>query len=338
MKPLTAQDWLEMLLLSAIWGASFLFLRIAAPQVGPIAVAAFRIAGAALVLLPLVLWRGQWQQLKGRWPTLMVACLLSCVLPFVGLSRAAQTLPAGPLSVLNATTPMWAAVVGWAFFGENMGWRRISGLLMGLVGVAWLAEHRTGGFNQALDPVAIALALGSTWMYAIAIHHSRHFLRGLAPVTVSAGILLCGTALLLGPALVLGPVPMGTGSATTTALHAPGTEGLLAAWSAVPTKVWAALGALAALCTGLAYALFYRLVERVGATRAVSVTFLIPPFAMLWSHLWLNEAINQDMLIGAGVVLLGTLLAALPTRSTRNGAESLAAIKPLETGSRKRAA
>jgi drug/metabolite transporter (DMT)-like permease len=338
MKPMSAQDWLEMLLLSAIWGASFLFLRMAAPQVGPVAVAAFRIAGAALVLLPLVLVRGQWQQFKGRWPTLMLACLLSCVLPFVGLSRAAQTLPAGPLSVLNATTPMWAAVVGWAFFGEAMGWRRISGLLLGLAGVAWLAEHRTGGLTQALDPVAMALALGSTWMYAIAIHHSRRFLHGMAPVTVSAGILLCGTALLLGPAIALGPMPMGAGSETTTALHAPSAEGLFAAWLAVPAQVWVALGALAALCTGLAYALFYRLVERVGATRAVSVTFLIPPFAMLWSHLWLNEAINADMLIGAGVVLLGTLLAALPTRTTRSASTNPAAIRSEETGSNKRAA
>jgi drug/metabolite transporter (DMT)-like permease len=140
-------DGLEMLLLSAIWGASFLFLRVAAPQVGPVAVAAFRIAGAALVLMPLVIWRGQWSMFKGRWPTLMAASLISCVLPFMGLSKAAQTLPAGPLSVLNATTPMWAAVLGWWLFQEPLGWRRAMGLLVGLLGVAWLADHRNGGLK-----------------------------------------------------------------------------------------------------------------------------------------------------------------------------------------------
>jgi drug/metabolite transporter (DMT)-like permease len=318
MKPMAVRDWLEMLLLAAVWGASFLFLRIAAPQVGPVAVAAFRITGAALVLLPSVLWRGQWRQFKGRWPTLVVACLLSCILPFVGLSRAAQTLPAGPLSVLNATTPMWAAVIGWACFGEAMGWRRICGLLLGLLGVTWLAKHRAGGLEQALDPAAVGLALGSTWMYAVAIHHSRHFLKGMAPVTVSAGILLCGGALTLVPALAMGPLPLHGPAGPSLTLHALAQESLLTAWLGVPARVWLSLAGLATACTGLAYALFYRLVDRIGATRAVSVTFLIPPFAMLWSHLWLDEAINLHMLLGAGVVLLGTLLAAKPSGSALN--------------------
>lgn len=314
MKPMSVGDWLEMLLLSAVWGASFLFLRMAAPQVGPVAVAAFRITGAALVLLPLVIWRGQWQHFSGRWGTLLVACLLSCVLPFVGLSRAAQTLPAGPLSVLNATTPMWVALLGWAFFGEPMGWRRVLGLSLGLAGVAWLAQHRSGGLSQPLDLTAVGMALGSTWLYALAIHHSRHFLKGLAPLAVSAGILLCGALLLFVPALAWGPQPS-SAAGEPPHLAAFASAAALQAWSEVPAQVWWALAALAALCTGLAYALFYRLIDRIGATRAVSVTFLIPPFAMLWSHLWLDEAVSVNMLVGAGVVLAGTLLTAMPAAS-----------------------
>lgn len=313
MKPMTVQDWLEMLLLSAIWGASFLFLRIAAPQVGPVAVAAFRITGAALILLPLVLWRGQWQQFKGRWPTLMVACMLSCVLPFVGLSRAAQTLPAGPLSVLNATTPMWAALIGSLFFEEAMGWRRIVGLLLGLAGVAWLAEHHGEGLGQALDLTAVGMALGSTCLYAIAIHHSRHQLKGMAPVTVSAGILFCGAALLLGPAIALGPLPLHAPTMPMAQPQVAHHVGFWASWLDVPAKVWWSLAGLATACTGWAYALFYRLIDRIGATRAVSVTFLIPPFAMLWSHIWLDESLNVHMIMGAGIVLVGTLLAAMPS-------------------------
>jgi drug/metabolite transporter (DMT)-like permease len=308
------QNGLEMLLLSAIWGASFLFLRVAAPHVGPVAVAAFRIAGAALVLMPLVIWRGHWGLFKGRWPTLMAASLISCVLPFMGLSKAAQTLPAGPLSVLNATTPMWAAVIGWWFFQEPLGWRRAMGLLLGLLGVAWLADHRNGGLDTSWDLWAIGMALGSTWLYAAAIHHSRRYLQGLPPLAVSAGILGCGALLLTGPALWLGPIPMSP-MLPIGADHAALPSGAAAVhhWQDVPASTWWALVALAVACTGAAYALFYRLLERVGATRAVSVTFLIPPFAMLWSHVWLNEPVDADMLLGAGVVLLGTMLAALPS-------------------------
>jgi drug/metabolite transporter (DMT)-like permease len=306
------QDALELLLLSAIWGASFLFLRVAAPQVGPIAVAAVRIVGAALVLLPLVVLRGQWRHFEGRWPTLFLASLLSCVLPFMGLSRAAQTLPAGPLSVLNATTPIWAAVMGWALFGEALGWRRTAGLALGLLGVAWLAQHRGDVLAEPLDLMAVGLALGSTGLYALAVHHSRHFLHGLPPLAVSAGILGCGALWMLGPALWVGPVPMGSHAGADLSIST------LSRWTMVSANVWGALLALAVACTGLAYALFYRLIERVGATRAVSVTFLIPPFAMLWSHLWLNEPVSLDMLLGAGMVLLGTLLATMPAPAPKS--------------------
>lgn len=312
MKRMGWQDGLELLLLSAIWGASFLFLRIAAPQIGPVAVAATRITGAALVLMPLLMWRGQWKLLQGRWPTLLVASLLSCVLPFMGLSRAAQTLPAGPLSVLNATTPIWAAMLGWVLFGEALGWRRAAGLLLGLLGVAWLAQHRGGGLTEPLDLMAVGLALACTGLYALAIHHSRHFLKGLPPLAVSAGILGCGALWMLGPALWVGPVPLagpagGDLSGTT-----------LSRWMNISGPVWWSLLALAVACTGLAYALFYRLVERVGTTRAVSVTFLIPPFAMLWSHLWLDESVSLDMLLGAGIVLMGTLLSTMPAPASKS--------------------
>jgi drug/metabolite transporter (DMT)-like permease len=306
MKGADWQDGMALLLLSAIWGASFLFLRVAAPEVGPVAVAAVRIVGAALVLMPLVIWRGQWRHFEGRWPTLFVASLLSCVLPFMGLSRAAQTLPAGPLSVLNATTPIWAAVMGWALFGEALGWRRAAGLVLGLLGVAWLAQHRGAGLSQPLDLMAVGLALGSTGLYALSVHHSRHFLHGLPPLAVSAGILGCGALWMLGPSLWVGPVPMGSHAGADL------TSSTLSRWMMVGAAVWWSLLALAVACTGLAYALFYRLIERVGATRAVSVTFLIPPFAMLWSHLWLNEPVSLHMLLGAGIVLLGTLLATMP--------------------------
>ncbi|TBO32854.1 DMT family transporter [Aquabacterium lacunae] len=297
---MSPRDALVFLLLAAIWGGSFLFLRLTAPALGPLAVAALRTTGAALVLLPLVLWQGQWRALQPVWRTVLVSAMLSCVLPFMGLSWAAQHLPAGPLSVLNATAPMWSALLAWAWRGESLGRAKALGLSLGFGGVMWLALHR-GADAASLDPLAVAVALGSTLMYALAVDHSKRHLPGLPPIALSAALMVCTAAALLGPALWWGPqatLPSPTGSPM------PGS-----AWAEVSLGVWAALAALATLCTGLAYVMFYGLIERIGPSTALNVVFLIPPFGMLWGWLWLDEAITLDMLLSAGVIVLGTFLA-----------------------------
>lgn len=299
-------DLATMLLLAAIWGASFLFLRVASPVVGPVGVAAIRVTGATLVLLPWVIWKGQFGALRQVWPTLLVAAVLSCVLPFMGLSRASQLLPAGPLSVLNATTPMWGALVGWWWNGEKLGRQRVAGLALGLVGVAWLAEQRSG-LGGAMHWQAIALALGATLMYAIAVHHSKKYLSGLPSMAVSAGMLGTAALILVGPALWIGPQPFHP--AASTPLR----------WSDVPWSVWACLSGLAVMCTGVAYAVFYRLIERIGASRAMTVTFLIPPFGMLWGALWLGEPITAPMMLCAGIIVLGTMLSTQSIPGWRQG-------------------
>ncbi len=291
------RDLLTMGLLGAIWGGSFLFLKIVAPALGPLAVAALRVTGAALVLVPIVAWQGQWRALRPVWPTVLVASLMSCVLPFIGLSWAAQRLPAGPLSILNATTPMWGALVAWLWTREPLGRLRLLGLLMGFGGVAWLALHRVPG-ELTLDPWSVAAALASTLMYAVAVHHSKRHLSGMPPLALSAGLLGGAASTLLWPALWIGPQPLDS-------VHTP------AEWSHVAWPVWTALGALSVFCTGWAYAIFYRLIERVGPSRALNVTFLIPPFGMLWGWLWLDEAITGTMLACAAVIVAGTFLSSL---------------------------
>jgi drug/metabolite transporter (DMT)-like permease len=289
------RDLLEMLALAALWGASFLFLRMAAPVVGPMAVAAFRVTGAALMLWPLLLWQGQARPLAGRWHVLLLSGVISCVLPFLGLSHAARTLPAGLLSILNATTPLWGALVGWLWLRERPGAATIVGLLMGLAGVAVLATDRTHIDSTAAHG-AVAIALASTLMYAIATHHTRRHLTTLAPLGVTTGCLSAAAVVLALPAWLIGPQPSAT-------LPSPSSV-----WAEVPQATWAALSGLAVLCTGVAYFLFYRLVARVGPTRAMTVTFLIPVFGMLWGWLFLSEEITWPMLASTTVILLGTLL------------------------------
>ncbi|MBI2734744.1 MAG: DMT family transporter, partial [Aquabacterium sp.] len=110
MKP---RDLIEMLFLAAVWGGSFLFLRVASPAIGPLGVAAFRVTGGAMLLLPLVVLHRETADLRRHVPQLVGAAVLSSILPFLGLSQASRSLPAGLLSILNATTPMWGALVGW---------------------------------------------------------------------------------------------------------------------------------------------------------------------------------------------------------------------------------
>lgn len=287
-----ARDALEMLLLAAVWGASFLFLRMAAPVVGPVAVAAIRVSGAALLLLPVLIWRGDLARLKPWLPALLVSALLSYVFPFLGLSQAARSLPAGLLSILNATTPLWGALVGWWWAGERLSSGRLLGLAIGIGGVALLAADRSQiGSGAAWQ--AVSLCLASTLMYALAVHHAKHYLSGLSPVSVSAGSLGCAALMLALPAWWIGPQPT----------HGPALH-----WDQVPVTTWGAALGLAVLCTALAYLLFYRLIARVGPTKALTVTFLIPVFGMLWGSLFLNEQVSTSMMASTTVIVLGTLL------------------------------
>lgn len=281
-----------MFLLAAIWGASFLFLRMAAPVVGSLAVAALRVTGAALLLLPLLMLRGDLARLRPFLPALLVSALLSYVLPFLGLSQAARSLPAGLLSILNATTPLWGALVGWRWAGEKLSPSRLAGLAVGIAGVALLAADRsqidTGAAWQA-----VLLCLGSTLMYALAVHHAKRHLGGLSAMSVSAGSLGCAALMLALPAWWTGPQPV----------QGPGL-----AWADVPTATWGAALGLATLCTALAYLLFFRLIARVGPTKALTVTFLVPVFGMLWGSLFLHEQVSLSMMASTMVIVLGTLL------------------------------
>lgn len=297
------KDLLAMTVLAAIWGASFLFLRVASPALGPLVVAAGRVGLAAALLLPLAWQAGQARAMRQAMWHLAAASLLSCVLPFLALSRAAQTLPAGLMSILNAATPMWGALVGWVWAGEKLGRARMLGLLVGMAGVILLSADASsvmpiGQWHDTL--LACALMMSGTLMYAMSVHFNQRFLPGMSPMAISAGTMGWGGACLLAPALWTGPMPMahaGIGLGTHPAT-----------WSGVPLAAWWSLGGLGVLCTALAYVMFFRLIQRIGPSRALTVTFLIPVFGMLWGALWLGEAITPTMLLSTGIIAWGTWL------------------------------
>lgn len=278
---------LDLALLGAVWGASFLFMRLGAADFGPLALVFVRVGVAGLVLLPLMMAQGEWPALRQHWRGILVVGIVNSGLPFLLFAVGALTLTAALMSVFNATASIWGALVAWLWLGEKLGRGRALGLAIGVAGVVGLswgkADFKPGahGISPALG---IAACVAATLCYGIGANLSRRLLQGVPPLAVAAGSQLGAAVLLVLPAWWW--------------------------WPAQPpsTQAWAAALALAVACTGLAYILFYRLLARAGTATAMSVTFLIPGFAMLWGWLALGERPTPLMLGGCGVILLGTAL------------------------------
>lgn len=292
------RDRLELLLLAAIWGASFLFMRLGAIDFGALALSLLRVAGAALLLLPLLVWRGQLPALRRHWRAIAVVGVINSALPFVLFALAALVLGTGLMAVFNATAPIWGAFFAWVWLGERLDRARLLGLAIGVTGVVGLAWGKAGlnvGAGGMSPALGIAACVAATVLYGLAANYTRKRLTGVAPLAMAAGSQLSAAAVLLLPALWAWPVVAPSAGA------------------------WGAALLLSVLCTGLAYLLYFRLIAHAGATNAISVTFLIPGFAMLWGWLFMGETPTPTMLVGCAVILLGTALATgllkLPARA-----------------------
>ncbi|WIW00197.1 DMT family transporter [Paucibacter aquatile] len=281
MKP---KDLIELSLLAAIWGASFLFMRLGAHEFGPVPMATMRVLGASLFLLPLLTYRVGLAELRQHWRPLMVVGLLNGALPFALYAYAALSITAGLSSILNATTPLWGAMVAWVWLGQRLDFSRLCGLALGFAGVVFLAWDQAS-FKPDGSGWAILACLLATLCYGIVANFSKRYLNGLNPLTVATGSQVTASAMLLLPALVSWPERMPSGQA------------------------WLSVAMLAVLCSGVAYILYFRLMQRVGPTNTIAVTFLIPVFAVIWGYVFLSEAFTLHMAMGCAIVLLGTALA-----------------------------
>jgi drug/metabolite transporter (DMT)-like permease len=277
----------ELVLLAALWGASFLFMRLGAHEFGPIALAAVRVGLASVLLVPLLASRGQLASLREHWKAMLLVGALNSAIPFVLFSFAALSITAGLSSIVNATTPLWTAVVAYVWLRQGLTPSRVLGLVIGFAGVAFLAWDKAS-FKPGADHSgfwAMLACLGATACYGLAANATKRYLTGVAPLAVATGSQFAATLLLALPAAWLWP-------------------------AAPPSQVaWGSALGLAVLCTALAYLLYFRLMSRVGPTNAVSVTFLIPLFAIVWGALFLQEAITAQMVVGGAIVLVGIALA-----------------------------
>lgn len=285
--PLRSRDLFDLVLLAALWGASFLFMRIAAPAFGPLALVEVRVLVAAAFLLPIVAMRGMLRELRANALPAAAIGVINSAIPFVLFTYATLTLTAGFASILNATMPIWTAAVAALWLRERVPWTKWLGLALGVLGVAMLVWGKVSlrpGSSQWSVTLAVAAALAATFAYGVAAHLARRIQAGVAPLVTAAGSQMGAAAVLAVPAALTWP-PQSPGAA-----------------------LWLAALVLGIACTGVAYLLYFRLISRVGAVNAASVTFMIPLFGILWGALLLDEAVTSQMLVGGATVLAGTLL------------------------------
>jgi drug/metabolite transporter (DMT)-like permease len=274
---------LQLLLLAAIWGASFLFMRIAVPALGP-----GWLIEARVLLAALLLWgvaralRQPPLALRDQGRHYLVLGLFNTALPFLLFAYAARTLPASLLAILNATGPIWGALIAALWQRTPLSPRAAAGLLLGVAGVVLLLGLEPAALRAGAG-WAIAATLAATCCYGIASNYAR-----VAPTQ--------------------GPLANAHGSMWAAVLWVLPVLPFAPA-AAVPTAgVGAAVVTLGLLCTGVAYLLYFRLVADIGAASALTVGFLVPLFGVLWGRLFLDEAVGWHTLAGALVVLVGTAL------------------------------
>ncbi|HRO59646.1 MAG TPA: DMT family transporter [Burkholderiaceae bacterium] len=278
-----ARDLSDLLLLAALWGASFLFMRVAVPQFGPVPLMGLRTGIGAAVLLPFLFSGGRAGDLIEYAPRIAVVGLINSALPFVLFAYATLHLSAGFAAVLNATAPFWTAIVALAWFGERLGTWRMLGLLVGFAGVLVLVWGRLS-FAVGGAGLPIVAALMATLCYGLAANYTRRYMQPVGALASAAGSQLAAFLILL-PFMVAGWPSMAPDAAA-----------------------WGCALLLGMLSTGLAYVLFFRLIARIGPSRAITVTFLIPVFGMFWGALFLGEQVGAKMLVGAATILAGTAL------------------------------
>lgn len=286
-RPASSRWLVDLLLLAMLWGASFLFMRIGAAEFGALPTAAVRVAIATVFLLPLLLLRGGWASFARHWKPALGIGILNSGLPFAFFSFALLTINSGLAAVVNATVPMFGAVVAWAWFGDRPDGSRIVGLVIGFAGVAMLAG-RSAGFHSGADETAarwaVASCLAACVCYAFAASLTRKHLSGVPALATATGSQIGATLALALPAVLLWPAEMPS------------------------LRAWLALLAVGTACTGLAYVLFFRLIENAGPARALTVTFLVPVFALFYGAVFLGEQITQWMLACAVVIVCGVAL------------------------------
>jgi drug/metabolite transporter (DMT)-like permease len=289
------RDFAGLIMLSALWGGSFLFIRVAVPALGPFLLVELRVGLAAAVLFLYALAAGSMPKIRGRWKSFLVLGFLNAAVPFSLISAAEIHLTASLAAILNSTTVMFTAIVAAVWMGDALTARKAIGIMLGIVGVSVLVGWDPLPLNGAVL-FAVAAMLLASLSYALGATYAKRSFSGIPPLGMAIGQLSGAVVLLLPMAVVSVPE------------RAPST-----------VVTFSMLG-LAFLSTALAYLIYFRLIESVGPTSTLTVTLLVPVFGLLFGVLLLEEPFGPGTLAGLGIILTSVvLITGLAPRKKRPG-------------------
>lgn len=282
--------------LGAIWGSSFLFMKIAVPAMGPSVMMGGRI-GIAAITLSIIAWFINKALPRGRqWTPAIVIGIFYIAIPLFMWGYAAQELSVSLLSIINATAPLFGAAISLIWLRERMSARGLAGLALGFTGVAVLVGGEGFGDNH-LPALSIAAAFLASVLYGAVSNYSQS-VKISDPYTNVLGSLWVATLLMM-PLMLWFPMR-----------ETPS----IAAWSSV--------AALGIVCTAIAYVAYFRLIEQIGAASTLTVTYLIPLFGVLWGAVFLGERVGAHHVAGAAMILTGIALVAKARRTKISPPES----------------
>jgi hypothetical protein len=263
-------------------------MRLTSQEFGSWTTAWLRVSVAWLTLLPFLLWQGQANSLQQHWRRILPMGVVNSGIPFICYAYAVMYISTGMSSILNSTTPLFGALIAWVWLKQRPGSSRGLGLLLGFAGAALLALTMPGGisFKAGGSGWAVLACLVATTCYGLSTHYSQRYLSGVPTMTIAAGSQIGASLVLLIPGIWFWPNVWPSDSA------------------------WWSLLMIGAVCTGLAYVLYFRLIAKVGASRTMTVTYLIPLFANLIGVVFLDELITTWVIVCAVMILSGTALAA----------------------------
>ena len=297
---MTASDVARLLILAGLWGGSFVFIRVAVPALGPLWLAWSRVTLAFAALFAVALIRRGVPSLRERWRDFLVVGTVNSALPFALYAFAEQYVNASIAAILNATSPFFGALIAALWLKEALSFRQLAGMALGVTGVAWVVGWHAGQASGAVL-VAVGACLAAALCYGIGGVYTKVRMGGVPSAAIALYSQL-GAAVVLAPAALAGPTPAFPGALVVINVLA-----------------------LALASTAYAYRLYFRLIADVGPTRALTVTFLIPLFGVLWGVALLGERLTADMALGGALILAGTWVATRGTPGRRSGAGEKAA-------------
>lgn len=274
-------DFLRLITLAAIWGGSFLFMRIAANPLGPAVLIEARVGLAAITLLVISFYHKKILKFMAHARHFFTLGLFNTALPFLLLAYSAQTLNASTLSILNSTAPIWGAIIAALWTKTPLTKSVVIGLCLGIIGVGVLVGWDAANIGKdAIIPIAAAIF--AAFSYGIATNYAKN-----APQVEAfdnAHGSMWASVIIILPLLPFIPLR-----------ESPSAD--------ILTSVFL----LGVVCTAFAYLLYFRLIADVGPSSALSVTFLIPVFGIFWGHVFLNEVIGLNTVFGSIMVIVGTM-------------------------------